>query len=398
MMVAILLTFVGSAAAWGTSANVAAVSDEGFYANNVYSGNMGYVYYSDYPDQTFTSFAPADVNAANLASYDTLFLFASDPSLFNAQQKADIVAFVQNGGKLIIWDSEDPYYDGSWDYTWLPTPFATAVPGAMGASGTLVIVEENMLSSNNVASQFYIDAATLGSSTDAVGDANVFTSFVPSQWCVDMTATNYLQITGPTHVYSKSLGSGLIIYCGLDWDYAGYYTGFGGGYGDELKKMLMFELDANNLPCGSVPPTSLTVTKVADKTKYQVGDPVTFTISVTNPSGQYTASNVGLVEYPPAEVTLSTMTANLGDLAPGQSASCTFTGTADEDGCDLENSVVATGYYSGLPVFSGGDTAVFDIGDSCNGIPSPEFPSLALPVAMVMGMVFIVYSMKRKEE
>jgi uncharacterized repeat protein (TIGR01451 family) len=397
-LILVALMLISPAMAWGASVNVAAVDDNsGTYSTYVQSSTMGRVYYSDY-SQTFTTVQPANVNAATLANYDTLFLFACNPSVFTAQQKADIVAFVTSGGKLIIWDSEEPGYLNQWDYSWLPSPFLTAVPGAQGARGILTIVEENVLSSNDPTSPYFISEAILGSNTDAVGDANVFTSYVPADWCVDMLAKNVLNIEGPTHVYTKSVGTGIIIYCGLDWDYAGTSTGWGsdtsGAY--HLKKILQQEFNADSLPCNVQPSGNLDVTKTADKACYTVGETITFTVTVTNPANNpYTASNVGLVDYPPAEVTLiDPASYALGDLAPGQSVVTFITGTAAANGNGLENSAVATGYYMGAPVFTGGDTVTFNIG--CNNVP--EFPTLALPIGLIIGMMGAVAMIRRRKE
>ena len=107
------------------------------------------------------------------------------------------------------------------DYSWLPFPFATNNPGAFGATGTLVIVEDNTLSSSDPVSPFFIDAAAVGSRTDAVGNANVMTTR-DSNWCLDMSATNVLGVTGPVLTYAKfpaGTDKGLIIYNGLDVDF-----------------------------------------------------------------------------------------------------------------------------------------------------------------------------------
>jgi uncharacterized repeat protein (TIGR01451 family) len=400
----LLLLVIIPASAWGASQNVAAVDDYSpVTSDRVISESMGSVWYSDYestiPGLDMVTVEPADINAANLANYDTLFLFACNPSVFSDSQKADINAFVANGGKLIIWDSEDPGQGNSWNYNWLATPFTAAVPGAQGATGILDIVEENMLSSDNPASTYYINAAALGTQTDAVGDANVFAQFIPSQWCIDMTADSVLSYmdpygAGPTHVYTKSVQSGgIVLYCGLDWDYANY-QGWSGGVADNLKKILKNELTASSLPCASPPPTNLLVTKASDKTQYAVGDIVVFTITVNNPSPTYTAEDVALLDYPPSEVVLTSNTGTLGDLAPGETKTYEFRGEAVTEGCDLENSVVATGYFAGNPFFNGGDTIEFDIGTNCGGTPVPEFPTLAVPVVMILGFAFLIYSRK----
>jgi hypothetical protein len=111
---------------------------------------------------------------------------ACDVDILSAPQKADLVAFVARGGKLIIYDSECPPQN----YSWLPFPFTTSNPGALGARGTLTIVEENFLSTTDPADSHFIDAAALGTSTDAVGDMNVMTTFDPN-WCLDASGTRF---------------------------------------------------------------------------------------------------------------------------------------------------------------------------------------------------------------
>lgn len=138
--------------------------------------------------------------------------------LLSAQAKTDLLNFVSSGGKLIIYDSEcSPQ-----NYSWLPYPFTTSNPGAYGGTGTVNIVEDNALSSTILADPKYINATILGTDTDAVGDMNVMTTRDPA-WCLDMSGTNYLGQTGPTHTYAR-YGNGLIIYDGFDVDYMSYAT------------------------------------------------------------------------------------------------------------------------------------------------------------------------------
>jgi hypothetical protein len=204
----------------------------------------------------FTPMMPANVSAANLTAYDTAVLniasaaMACNTNNLSAQAQADLKAFVESGKKLIIFDSE--CYPGPVNYSWLPYPFTTANPGAMGAHGTLTIVEENTLSSKISSNPLYIDAAHLSTATDAIGDMNVMTTYDPN-WCLDMSGTNVLSITGPVHTYAKypsDADAGLIIYNGLDQDYQygylppDYY----------LTKIWLQELqqqfNPSNLPCG----------------------------------------------------------------------------------------------------------------------------------------------------
>jgi len=200
-----------------TNANVMYYSGGGCLPLSGSAGELG--------DFTFTAMSPADVSAANLAPFDTAVLnmaswaMACNTDTLSASQKADLVDFVADGHKLIIYDSE--CWPGPLDYSWMPFPFSTSNPGAMGAPGTLTIVEDNYLSTNDGADPHFVSAAYLSSNTDAVGDMNVMTTYDPN-WCVDMSGTNYNQVTGPVHTYADypaGSAAGLFIYNGMDMDY-----------------------------------------------------------------------------------------------------------------------------------------------------------------------------------
>lgn len=234
---------------------------------------------------TFTNLAPADVNAANLAAFDTVVINVASSemrettSTLTAQAKADLVAFVGNGGKMIIYDSECP----SADYSWLPYPFTTNNPGAMGAHGTLTIVEENTLSTSDPSTQYYIDVSYLGGSTDAVGDMNVMVTKDP-YWCIDMSGTNINHVTGPVHTYADySIGgnAGLFIYNGLDIDYMGMESNPNG-----LRKIWIQELmqpfNPSDLP-GSVTVVGINLVPITDQS--EVGTEHTVTATITDQLG-----------------------------------------------------------------------------------------------------------------
>jgi len=236
-------------------------------------------------DFIFTNLAPASVNAASLANFDTVVLnvastqMACNTGTLSAGAKADLVAFVSNGGKLIIYDSEC----ATQNYSWLPYPFTTSNPGQRAGRGTLTIVEDNTLSSSDSANVHYIDAANLGSRTDAVGDMNVMTTYDPN-WCLDMTGTNTLGASGPVHTYAR-LGTpgqmGLIIYNGLDMDQIGSEPTPPKPNG--LRKIWLQELQQpfspDNLPCGrTVVGISLSPTAAQNL----VGDSHTITATVTD--------------------------------------------------------------------------------------------------------------------
>lgn len=157
--------------------------------------------------------AGCDTVLLNVASYLGSGGLGCNINNLSTQAKDDLVRFVSQGGKLIIYDSEcSPQ-----NYSWLPYPFVTSNPGALGAHGQLTIVENNQLSSNDPSSTYYLNEYYLENYTDAIGDMNVMTTY-NAAWCLDMSGTNARGVTGPVHTYAR-YGSGLIIYNGWDVDY-----------------------------------------------------------------------------------------------------------------------------------------------------------------------------------
>ena len=206
---------------------------------------------------TFTNLPAANVSAASLSAFDTVVLnqICDANTRFSAAQKTALNQFVASGGKLIIYDSDGCSGSNTPDYSWLIFPFRTNNPGQQGASGgTLTIVEENTLSSNNPGSPYFIDVVDICKTTDAVGDANVMLA-QSANWCGDMQATNVNNVTGWTHTYGL-YGSGLMIYDGMDIDNI--------SSNQWLRKVWLLELcqdPAGNLPCGViVPPITPTPT------------------------------------------------------------------------------------------------------------------------------------------
>ncbi len=261
-------------------------------------------------DFTFSALAPAAVTAASLAGKDTAVLNVASPGIncntgnLSATAKADLVAFVGSGKKLIIYDSECP----AQDYSWLPFPFTTANPGALGATGTLTVIENNFLSTMvgdptctgaGAADPHCINVAFLGGSTDAVGDMNVMTTFDPN-WCLDMSGTNANSVTGPVHTYANfpsGTDDGLIIYNGLDVDFLSPTSTSTGS--NLLRKIWLQELQQPFNPSGLLcrvtvvgisldPPTAtnevgtdhtVTATLVDQLNQPQTGVTVTFSVT-----------------------------------------------------------------------------------------------------------------------
>ena len=257
----------------------------------------------------------ADITAAGIgpggdcgaAGCDTILLNVASTGIncdestaLSSAQESVLVNFVQAGGKLIIYDSECDVQD----YSWLPYQFTTSNPGAQGAQGTLTIVENNILSSDNSADPSFIDAGILASQTDAIGDMNVMTT-QDADWCLDMTGTNAVPATGPVQTYAR-YGSGLIIYNGMDVDVLSSNTvpDTTDGAGN-LASVWLYDLQApfdpvpaGDLPCGAtvvgitLAPASATRNLAAGETQHtvtaeirdvlgnpQAGVAVTFTVT-----------------------------------------------------------------------------------------------------------------------
>ena len=177
---------------------------------------------------SFDTMAWADVNTANLAPYDTVVLMINMPTVpLNASQEADLIDWVQGGGKIIMYDSETV---PSGNYSWLPYPMTTINPGAMGySSGNITFVENNTLGCTEPTNSTYCINTTIvptGGWEDGVGDCNIFVTFDP-HWFGHIKAENYYSYppspgyngtpAGWVHTYAP-YGDGLFIYNGFDID------------------------------------------------------------------------------------------------------------------------------------------------------------------------------------
>jgi hypothetical protein len=287
-----------------------------------------------FTDFTFTNLPAANVSTANLAPFDTAVLNVASPGMgcdvdtLTAGQKADLVTFLNAGGKLIIYDSEC----ATQDYSWLPHPFTTANPGALGGTGTVNVVEDNFLGNDIVGDPHFIDETILGTDTDAVGDMNVLTTVDPSI-CLHMSGTNALQQSGATHAYYQS-GSGLLIYRGFDIDYSNTGSIPDATTGDgNLAKIWLQELqqplDGSGLACAAavvgisltprnaVNPVGTTHTVTATRTD-SGGNPVSgvligFTVSGVNAGATGTCNPADCTTDANGQVTFTYTGANAGD-------------------------------------------------------------------------------------
>jgi hypothetical protein len=164
---------------------------------------------------TFTNVALSQINSATLAQYDTAVLMQVETSALSAAQKAAIVQFVTNGGKLIIHDADET--SGN-DYSWLPYPsrIGAGCTNCGSTSGTSKVVVNTTLISASPSDASYVDLAEMGYRTDATGDANLFVSSDP-HWLLGATVTNGKNETGSAVTYAND--NGLMIYNGYDTDF-----------------------------------------------------------------------------------------------------------------------------------------------------------------------------------
>jgi hypothetical protein len=215
---------------------------------------------------SFTNVSPNTIatgGSSVLSGFDTVVLvglcdiglYLNPAGGFGPNFKTNIESFVSNGGKLIIYDSECT----STNYSNFVYPFTTSNPGAAGAMGTLTDVEENSLSSSVPANDSFVNVVAVSTQTDAVGDANVFVTF-NQNWCTDLRALNTLGVNGPVQTYAR-LGSGLIIYDGLDKDFMGFDAAFNNNFDKasingqvHLQRIWLLQLlqpfNPDSLPCG----------------------------------------------------------------------------------------------------------------------------------------------------
>jgi hypothetical protein len=220
------------------------------------SANGGTLPYTDaaFANFTFTNLPWENVTAGNLTAYQIVVMliepFSPSPPL-SAPQEADLVAWISNGGKLIMYDSEMT----ATDYSWLPYPFTTNNPGAGGWSGQPInYMEDDTLGDNNASSPYYIDTVQSGANiwADAVGDGNVFVT-QDIHWCGHIEATNGNGVRGWVHTYAV-YGYGLMIYNGLDIDALSAGTVPGTLGIANVAKLFLLELQQPwgtdyNLPC-----------------------------------------------------------------------------------------------------------------------------------------------------
>jgi outer membrane protein OmpA-like peptidoglycan-associated protein len=140
--------------------------------------------------------------------------------VFNAQQTAALMDWVQAGHKLLIQDSD--YCGEGTRYDFLPYRFVTDNPGAKGSTGhTLLIVENDTLgTADKNDSQHYVDVSAYAAEpVNDLGDANTVVT-QDAHWCGHLFGINSNGVSGFMQTYAL-YGKGLIVFDGLDKDDSG---------------------------------------------------------------------------------------------------------------------------------------------------------------------------------
>jgi len=174
---------------------------------------------------SFTRVAPGAASVALLDAahgFDTIVLSqvcdikTSVPDSF----KQALLAWVGQGHKLIIHDSDLCDADHPPDYSFLPFKFATSNPGRHGAeSRKLTFVEENSLGRSTRGDPAFLDLDAWTKDHNELGDSNTVTAY-DAHWCGALMTRNMLNVNGFVETYAH-YGRGLILYDGFDADQGG---------------------------------------------------------------------------------------------------------------------------------------------------------------------------------
>jgi hypothetical protein len=187
-----------------------------------------------------------------LSRFDTV-VFSQRCAISKQLTEADkrrLFAWVAEGHKLIVYDSDPCAHESTPDYSFFPIPFAIDAPGARGApSQRLDIVEKGALGTSDRRDPVhFVDLERWRTTPNDLGDANIIVT-KSKGWCGHLFGVNVDGVAGFNHAYSRH-GRGLIIYNGLDLDDV-HQEAFG--------RLAMLELlqpfDPDGLPC------SVSVTK-----------------------------------------------------------------------------------------------------------------------------------------
>ena len=208
--------------------------------------------YSIYGRIKFVILQPQFARAAQLAKgFDTVVLaqVCKIRDEVSGPFKRALAAWVAQGHKLIIQDSDECGGSPGPDYNFLPFPFVTSNPGAQGAKGPgLLFVEENHLVNNRPGDPAFLDVeswlASRNGSFNEIGDSNTVYKY-DAHWCGQLYGANALKVNGFMLAYAH-YGRGLIVYDGFDEDQRD-----GVAYRQLVTRELALGFDPDGLPCSA---------------------------------------------------------------------------------------------------------------------------------------------------
>ena len=160
---------------------------------------------------TNVSLTTINTNKNALDGFDTVILYqlCNIGAPNNAAARAEINSFLNAGGKVMIFDADGcaPSSNGTPDWSGFLFPFTSNNPGPHGASGSYTAVESSSLTTGLAAGPV---------PGDAVGDANIFTTF-DGAWFSALKATNTNGVNGIVEAYARTSTGGLALYEGEDF-------------------------------------------------------------------------------------------------------------------------------------------------------------------------------------
>lgn len=223
-----------------------------------------------------------------LLGYDTIaFNRVCDLNsrMTNTTFRTRVNAFVERGGKIIMWFGEcaPP------DVTNFIFPFRTDLSGgAFGTPGGLQIVEQSTLANSNSASPYFLDTTKIANETDGPSEGVKLLTSDPN-WCVAMKGhTAGISTMMPMNTY-VDYNRSLTIYTGLDNDFmpidASLNPGSGPYYlGKMWQQQLTQPWNPTGLPC-AVPAATATITLSPATASLNVGQTRSINVNVKDPNG-----------------------------------------------------------------------------------------------------------------
>lgn len=150
------------------------------------------------------------------------------------------------------------------------------------------------------------------------------------------------------------------------------------------------------VPVTAIKKPAMVLEKSADSITYDaLGQTITYTYKVTNSGNIMISGPITVIDDK-----LGTVFISSSSLSPCQSVTGTATHTVSQSDLDtgsITNIAYATGTYCGKEVKSNTDTETVTAVQTPPPTHVPEFPSIALPVVSVLGLILISQHRRKKE-